>query len=114
MRAKAKAACGSAPGSGFPTAPRGSPTSSPGHSMTRRRSASSWPRACARSAPRSSWTAHARWPPMPAEGGGRVYLVGAGPGDPGLLSARALEVIAGADVILYDRLVGEGVLDGAR
>jgi uroporphyrin-III C-methyltransferase/precorrin-2 dehydrogenase/sirohydrochlorin ferrochelatase len=47
-------------------------------------------------------------------GAGRVFLVGAGPGDPGLLGARALEVIASADVILYDRLVGPGVLDGAR
>jgi uroporphyrinogen III methyltransferase/synthase len=47
-------------------------------------------------------------------GGGRVFLVGAGPGDAGLLGARALEVIATADVILYDRLVGPGVLDGAR
>ncbi|RDI94444.1 uroporphyrinogen-III C-methyltransferase, partial [Meiothermus sp. QL-1] len=41
---------------------------------------------------------------------GRVYLVGAGPGDPELLTLKAARVLAGAEVVLHDRLVGEGVL----
>ena len=45
---------------------------------------------------------------------GRVAFVGAGPGDPGLLTTRARELIGVADVILYDRLIGPGILAGAR
>jgi uroporphyrin-III C-methyltransferase/precorrin-2 dehydrogenase/sirohydrochlorin ferrochelatase len=45
---------------------------------------------------------------------GRVLLVGAGPGDPELLTMKAIRALKAADVIFYDRLVGEGVLDHAR
>jgi uroporphyrinogen III methyltransferase/synthase len=52
--------------------------------------------------------------PEESERAGRVHLVGAGPGDPGLLTARARELIARADTILYDRLIPPAALDCAR
>jgi len=45
---------------------------------------------------------------------GRVTLVGAGPGDPELLTLKGLRVLAGADVVLFDDLVPASVLDFAR
>ena len=49
---------------------------------------------------------------------GKVWLVGAGPGDAGLFTLKGLEVLNKAEVVVYDSLVGQGVLtkipDSAR
>ena len=45
---------------------------------------------------------------------GKVYLIGAGPGDPGLITVKGLECVKRADVIIYDYLANERLLDQRR
>ena len=47
----------------------------------------------------------------PRSGAGKVFLIGAGPGDPELLTRKGARILASADTVVFDHLVGEGVLD---
>ena len=45
---------------------------------------------------------------------GTVYIVGAGPGDPGLITVRGMQLLGSADVVIYDRLVGKRLIEMAK
>ena len=41
----------------------------------------------------------------------KVYLIGAGPGDAGLMTVKGRELLAAADTVIYDALAGDGIMD---
>ena len=99
--------------SGSRTAASGSATRIGRPPPTRRRSGASSPAACSRRERAEILDAPRRGDGVSARAG-VVYLVGAGPGDPGLVTLRAIELIAPPTSIVHDRLIPAGLLDAAR
>src|SRR6266536_6326160 len=60
-----------------------------------------------------TWTRR-EWTNAEYRSAGKVYLVGGGPGDPALITVKGLRCLRTADVVLYDRLISEELLDEAR
>src|SRR5687768_5450475 len=101
------------------TDPSGSATGSRRRPTTRRCRATSWPIGWWRRARGRSSSGRRRWCDRRrgddvSDRAGVVYLGGAGPGDPGLVTLRAMELIGSADVIVHDRLIPDGLLGAAR